>query len=294
MTTSKNRLISLILTMLLVAGFFVPAYAEDEVTTDSGEGIVTELRGEPEGEPAGGTAEEPEPEEPEVCTEHVWGDWVVTDEPTYTSEGSRTRTCGNCGETETESIAKLVCTDHAWGSWNEVTPATYTAAGSRTRTCANCGTVQQETIPVLKCTTHSWAAWTVTKKATYFAAGSRTHKCTKCGAGETQVVPKLTAYKKWVAVDGKRYYLNNKSLPVKGWQKIKSGNAKKAAVKWCYFNKKGVFIKAISKNTKKKWVTADGKRFWFTAKKKPAGPGFNTIKGKLYYMDADGAMVKGT
>ena len=52
--------------------------------------------------PATGT---PDPEPPAVC-EHVWGEWVVTVEPTETIAGVETRTCTLCGETETQSIPK--------------------------------------------------------------------------------------------------------------------------------------------------------------------------------------------
>lgn len=40
--------------------------------------------------------------------EHIWGDFVVTIEPTYTSEGEKEHTCEICGAVETEKIAKLV------------------------------------------------------------------------------------------------------------------------------------------------------------------------------------------
>ena len=30
------------------------------------------------------------------------------------TEGTRKYTCTNCGETKTETIARLVCTNHAW------------------------------------------------------------------------------------------------------------------------------------------------------------------------------------
>ena len=38
---------------------------------------------------------------------HVWGDWTVTLEPTYTDEGSRNHTCDRCGHTEVEAIPVL-------------------------------------------------------------------------------------------------------------------------------------------------------------------------------------------
>ncbi len=38
---------------------------------------------------------------------HSFGDWVETKAPTYTSEGTETRTCTVCGATETQAIPKL-------------------------------------------------------------------------------------------------------------------------------------------------------------------------------------------
>ena len=57
---------------------------------------------------------------------------------------------------------------------------------------------------------------------------------------------------------GKRYYLGSNGKPVKGWHRIKHYKTKKK--KWCYFDKKGVFRKSISKNTRNKWVKAGGYR----------------------------------
>ncbi|MBP3659759.1 MAG: discoidin domain-containing protein, partial [Oscillospiraceae bacterium] len=64
----------------------------------------------------GGTVEPPH--------EHEWSDWTVTKEATCTEDGEQTRTCGTCGETETEVIPAL---GH---DWNE------------DGTCNNCGAVK--------------------------------------------------------------------------------------------------------------------------------------------------------
>ena len=63
--------------------------------------------------------------------------------------------------------------------------------------------------------------------------------------------------------------------------------------KWCYYNNKGIIKKRVSKTIKRKWVTAAGKKFYFSKKSKPVGQGFHMIKGKLYYMGKDKALVKG-
>lgn len=44
---------------------------------------------------------------------HVWGEWTQTAYPTCTEDGSQTRTCERCGQTETETIPAL---GHNWNS----------------------------------------------------------------------------------------------------------------------------------------------------------------------------------
>jgi lipoprotein-anchoring transpeptidase ErfK/SrfK len=141
---------------------------------------------------------------------------------------------------------------------------------------------------------HVWSEWEVTVEPTYFEEGSETRTCELCGETETAVIGKLTAVNKWVKDSGNKYYFGPSGNPVTGWHKIKYGNKANAAVKWCWFNKSGVFKKAVSKNTRKKWVKADGKKFYFTAKKKPYGKGFHVIGKKVYYMGSDKAVVIGT
>ena len=57
----------------------------------------------------------------EYCTatttpeNHTWDEGVITTPPTHTEEGIKTYTCTVCGQTKTESVAKL--TDHTYGSW---------------------------------------------------------------------------------------------------------------------------------------------------------------------------------
>ena len=80
--------------------------------------------------------------EPEVC-EHVWGEWVVTIEPTTEAAGEKTATCTLCGETKTEEIPPIPC-EHVWGEWTVTAPATHTADGKQTRTCTLCGEVETE------------------------------------------------------------------------------------------------------------------------------------------------------
>lgn len=140
---------------------------------------------------------------------------------------------------------------------------------------------------------HVWSEWNVTKKATYFAKGSKNRTCELCGETETVVINKKTAKNKWVKDNGKKYYFNSKGKTVKGWHKIKASN-KSSVLKWCWFNKSGVFKKAVSKNTARKWVKIGSKKYYFSSKKKPFGKGFHIIGRKVFYFGSDKALVKGT
>ena len=127
----------------------------------------------------------------EMCISHKWDAGVVTKEPTYTSTGTKKYTCTNCGETKTETIAKLVCTSHVWDSGKIVTAPTYKTEGTKKYTCKNCGTTKTETVAKLVCTKHAWDAGVVTKQPTYKTEGTRKYTCTNCGETKTETIAKF-------------------------------------------------------------------------------------------------------
>jgi len=127
----------------------------------------------------------------EMCISHKWDAGVVTKEPTYTSTGTKKYTCTNCGETKTETIAKLVCTSHVWDSGKVVTAPTYKTEGTKKYTCKNCGTTKTETIAKLVCTSHAWNSGVVIKEPTYTATGEKKYTCTNCGETKTETIAKL-------------------------------------------------------------------------------------------------------
>ena len=127
----------------------------------------------------------------EMCISHKWDAGVVTKEPTYTSTGTKKYTCTNCGETKTETIAKLVCTSHVWDSGKVVTAPTYKTEGTKKYTCTNCGETKTETIAKLVCTSHAWNSGVVTKKPTYTSTGEKKYTCTNCGETKTETIAKL-------------------------------------------------------------------------------------------------------
>ena len=127
----------------------------------------------------------------EMCISHKWDAGVVTKEPTYTSTGTKKYTCTKCGETKTETIAKLVCTNHAWDAGVVTKKPTYTSTGTKKYTCTKCGETKTETIAKLVCTNHAWDAGVVTKKPTYTSTGEKKYTCTNCGTTKTETIAKL-------------------------------------------------------------------------------------------------------
>ena len=65
---------------------------------------------------------------------HDWSDWGVTKEATCDEPGQESRTCGHCGETQTQAILP---TGHTYEA--EVVAPTCTAAGYTVYTCTCCG-----------------------------------------------------------------------------------------------------------------------------------------------------------
>lgn len=141
---------------------------------------------------------------------------------------------------------------------------------------------------------HVWGKWIIDEEAGYFHEGSKHRDCANCEEKDVRAIAKKTAKKKWVTEDGNKYYFGAYAHPVTGWHKIKISNKRKAAVKWCYFNESGVFIKSIKKTTRKAWVTVDGKTFRFSASRKPLGAGMHSISSKYYYFDQNKVLVKGS
>ena len=68
------------------------------------------------------------------CKQHSFGSWETTKAATCTSEGQETRTCSECGEKETRSVAKA---KHKYTT--KVIAPTFTEQGCDLHTCSECG-----------------------------------------------------------------------------------------------------------------------------------------------------------
>ena len=119
------------------------------------------------------------------CTSHTYGSAVVTKQPTCTSEGTKTKTCTQCGATVTETIPK---TSHKYA--DTVVAPTCAADGYTLHKCSVCGTSYKDS--TTKATGHSYGNSVVTKQPTCTSEGTKTKTCTKCNATVTETIPKTS------------------------------------------------------------------------------------------------------
>ena len=116
------------------------------------------------------------------CTSHTYGSAVITKQPTCTSEGTKTKTCTQCGATVTETIAKL---SHSYTT--TVVAPTCTTDGYTLHKCSVCGTSYKDN--TTKATGHSYGNAVVTKQSTCTSEGTAIKTCTKCNATVTEKLP---------------------------------------------------------------------------------------------------------
>ena len=119
------------------------------------------------------------------CTSHTYGSAVITKQPTCTSEGTKTKTCTQCGATVTETIAKL---SHSYTT--TVVAPTCTADGYTLHKCSVCGTSYKDS--TTKATGHSYGNSVVTKQPTCTSEGTAIKTCTKCNATVTETIAKTS------------------------------------------------------------------------------------------------------
>ena len=119
------------------------------------------------------------------CTSHTYGSAVITKQPTCTSEGTKTKTCTQCGATVTETIAKL---SHSYTT--TVVAPTCTTDGYTLHKCSVCGTSYKDS--TTKATGHSYGNSVVTKQPTCTSEGTAIKTCTKCNATVTETIPKTS------------------------------------------------------------------------------------------------------
>ena len=119
------------------------------------------------------------------CT-HTWGDWSETSAATCIAEGTETRTCSACGETETRAISTVA---HNFSTYTPDGNATCIADGTKTATCTTAGCNAKDTVadPDSK-TPHVFTEYTSNGDATCQADGTKTATCVTDGCNATETV----------------------------------------------------------------------------------------------------------
>lgn len=155
---------------------------------------------------------------------HKYGDWTDLKAATCTEDGTQTRSCIRCGETETRTVyahghsfvfemkkancgeegySRERCTICNYCKYYDRFPAsgshsyktekvepTCTEEGGTRHTCTKCGhSYMTDTIPA---NGHVWEAWVTVKKPTATTKGQQKRTCSVCKAVETREIDKIT------------------------------------------------------------------------------------------------------
>lgn len=115
-------------------------------------------------------------------SEHTWGEWTITNQPTCKTYGVKQRRCKVCNELDIETIAK---TDHKW-ILESTTPATCGIGEIQHYKCSVCGKTKDVTLdnPL----SHAWDRGKVTKEPTCTETGIKTFTCTNCGTTREETI----------------------------------------------------------------------------------------------------------
>ncbi|MDY5000215.1 MAG: GH25 family lysozyme, partial [Lachnospiraceae bacterium] len=240
----------------------------------------------------------------EECT-HQFSDWVVNKEASCSEEGSKSRVCSLCGQSETESISKI---EHQWDDGVVKTEPTETAEGVKEFTCKACGATKTEPISKKEHTTHVWGEYQVVKEPTCKEEGEKKAKCTVegCNAEDVQKIEK----KPHTFKDGKctvcgeadpNYKAPTVDLSTvllyKGQPVYIDKEGKTKATFDHYLNKNiTTFYFATTESTGKTytgWQDIDGKTYFFD-KNGNKVTGEQVIQGAKYNFGSDGVLQAGS
>ena len=152
---------------------------------------TTEPSTNPTTEPSTPTTNPTDPSDENNACAHKYSNWT-TKAATCTANGSKTRTCVNCGKVETESIP---ATGHSFGSWSTTKKATCDTNGVKTRKCSKCSKEETETIAA---TGHNWDSGKVTTTPTSCSdMGIKTYTCKTCGKTKTEQIKGNHTFGEW-------------------------------------------------------------------------------------------------
>ena len=203
----------------------------------------------------------------------MWDSGKVVTAPTYKTEGTKKYTCKNCGETKTETIAKLVCTSHVWDSGVVTKAPTYTSAGTKEYTCVNCGTTKTSSIAMLKLSkvtvktavssTGIKISWTSEKNASGY------YIYRKSGNGQYALLKKVTRANTLAFIDTKVTSGVTYTYKVQAYRGTATGDA--AEVSRCFVGTAKVKTANESAGIKLSWNKVGGARSYKIYKKVGTG-----------------------
>lgn len=128
-------------------------------------------------------------------TEHTWGAWSITQDPTLTAGGKAKHTCTLNDGGEEEIDIPALNDASVWTKDEEAsTPATHTATGTDVYTSVY-GSVNVTTDKLAE---HSYGAWTITQDPTLTTGGKAKHTCTLGDNHEEEIdIPALNDAEVW-------------------------------------------------------------------------------------------------
>lgn len=110
---------------------------------------------------------------------HSWGEWVETKPATCTEEGEQTRTCKECGQTDSKKINKK---NHEYEDFTDATHVAKTAncseEGVSYQKCKNCGDIKETKIAK---TSHAFGEAVDQKAVDDANTPSKIANCANCG-----------------------------------------------------------------------------------------------------------------
>ena len=121
-------------------------------------------------------------------TGHNWGDWTEEHGATCIVRGTLTRTCQNCGKTDTVSLLTDPAQHMADPVVQDIAPTCLEPGTSGRKVCPYCKAevYHGTTVPPVG---HVWGEWIALSQSTCAAEGTEQRVCTVCGSIENRKMP---------------------------------------------------------------------------------------------------------
>lgn len=210
-----------------------------------------------------------------AATGHKWDEGKITREPSYDEPGIRTYTCGNCGETREEEVAKKIhLGQRGWvknsdGSWSYGDANGDAAIGTTVIDGVTYGFTPQGKMI---------SGWAQVEGKWYYAepSGALAHNTWRqLGGAWYYFYAKGDMATGWLSTGGRRYYMGTGGAMNTGWVKIDGA--------WYYFGTDGAMVTG--------WLKSGNTWYYMNADGKMATGWVHD--GAWYYMNAGGDMATG-